>query len=191
MVSSPNHTFFWASLNQQLTSTSCTYLSLLLTTTLLEWFSKREENDRRNYFMINLQESMGWGWDQTRHPWICSQTRIYCQTVTNCAMWPGLIEKCRAKGLSWHERPTKTQCMGVLLHSLIRVTKRHSMSSQGSNIFSSGKLRLWLDCADAQTIWIFAVVPYVAYQPNYAKSAFKHEIMAQHKVNLQEMMAWH
>ena len=47
--------------------------------TLLEWFSGREENDRRNYFMINLQESMGPGRDRTRDPWICSQTRIYCQ----------------------------------------------------------------------------------------------------------------
>ena len=28
MVSSPNHTFFWASLNKQLTSTSCTYFRL-------------------------------------------------------------------------------------------------------------------------------------------------------------------
>ena len=35
-VSSPNHTFSWASLNKQLTSTSCTYFRLKLTTTLLE-----------------------------------------------------------------------------------------------------------------------------------------------------------
>ena len=79
-VSSPNHTFSWASLNKQLTSTSCTYFRLLLTTTLLEWFSGREENDRRNYFMINHHESMGPGRDRTRDPWICSQTRICCQT---------------------------------------------------------------------------------------------------------------
>ena len=58
MISSPNQVFSWASLNKQLTSTSCTYIRLLLTTTLLE-FSRREENDRRNYFMINLHESMG------------------------------------------------------------------------------------------------------------------------------------
>ena len=79
-VSSPNHTFSWASLNKQLTSTSCTYFRLQLTTTLLEWFSGREENDRRNYFMINLHESMGPGRDRTHDPWICSQTRICCQT---------------------------------------------------------------------------------------------------------------
>ena len=42
--------------------------------------SGREENDRRNYFMINLHESMGPGRDRTRDPWICSQTRICCQT---------------------------------------------------------------------------------------------------------------
>ena len=29
------------------------------------------ENDRRNYFMINLHESMG----PTRDPWICNQMR--------------------------------------------------------------------------------------------------------------------
>ena len=79
-VSSPNHTFSWASLNKQLTSTSCTYFRLLLTTNLLEWFSGREENDRRNYFMINLHKSMGPGRDRTRDPWICNQTSISCQT---------------------------------------------------------------------------------------------------------------
>ena len=78
-VSSPNHTFSWASLNKQLTSTLCTYFRLYLTTTLLERFSGREENDRRNYFMIKLHESMGPGQDRTRDPWICSQTRICCQ----------------------------------------------------------------------------------------------------------------
>ena len=30
--------------------------------------------------MINLHESMGPGRDRTRDPWICSQTRICCQT---------------------------------------------------------------------------------------------------------------
>ena len=41
---------------------------------------RKEENDRRNYFMINLHESMGPGRDRTRDPLICSQTRICCQT---------------------------------------------------------------------------------------------------------------
>ena len=35
-VSSPNHTFAWASLTKQFTSASCTYFCMLLTTTLLE-----------------------------------------------------------------------------------------------------------------------------------------------------------
>ena len=48
-VSSPNHTFSWAGLNKRLTSNSCTYFRLYLTTTLLEWISGREENDRRNH----------------------------------------------------------------------------------------------------------------------------------------------
>ena len=32
------------------------------------------------HFMINLHESMGPDRDQTRDPWICSQTRICSQT---------------------------------------------------------------------------------------------------------------
>ena len=32
------------------------------------------------YFIINHHESMGPGRDQTRDPWICSQTRICRQT---------------------------------------------------------------------------------------------------------------
>ena len=79
-VSSLTTLFSWASLNKQLTSTSCKYFCVYLTTTLLEWFRGREENDHRNYFMINLQESMGLGLDWTRDPWICSQTRICCKT---------------------------------------------------------------------------------------------------------------
>ena len=44
------------------------------------WFSEREENDHKNYFMINLYESMGPGLDITGNPWLCSQTRICRQT---------------------------------------------------------------------------------------------------------------
>ena len=35
----------------------------------------KEENDNRNYLMINLHEIMGPGQDQTRDPSICSWTR--------------------------------------------------------------------------------------------------------------------
>ena len=52
---------------------------LQLATTLLEWIGGREENNRRNYFMINLRESMGPGRDLTHNPLICSQMRI-CNT---------------------------------------------------------------------------------------------------------------
>ena len=78
LVRSPNHTFSWASLNKWVTRTSCTYFSLLLTKTLLDWFSGREENDCRNYFMINLHKTPGW--DRTHDPWICSQAHICSQT---------------------------------------------------------------------------------------------------------------
>ena len=43
--------------------------------------SRREMNDRKNDFMINLQESMVPGQDHTHDPWICSQTRIPDVTV--------------------------------------------------------------------------------------------------------------
>ena len=36
--------------------------------------------------------------------------------------------------------------------SLIRVFDKPSMDSQVSNVSSGGKLRLWLDCANAQTL---------------------------------------
>ena len=79
MVSSSNHTFSWASLTKQLTSTSCTYFCLKLTTTFLE-SAGREENGRRTYFMINLHESMGLGRDQICCPWIISHTSICSET---------------------------------------------------------------------------------------------------------------
>ena len=69
-VSSPNHTFSWASFNKQLTSTSCTCFRLWLTTTLLEWFSGREENDRRKYFMIiytKVRDQAGIALATTKH----------------------------------------------------------------------------------------------------------------------------
>ena len=72
--------FFLGRLEQAVNSNSCTYFRLLLTTTILEWISGREENDRRNYFMINLHKSMGPGVDRTQDPWICSQTCICSQT---------------------------------------------------------------------------------------------------------------
>ena len=93
-VSSPNHTFSWASLNKQLTSTWFTYFHLLLTTTLLEWFNGREEDDCSNYFMVNLHKSMGPGQDRTCHPSICSQIGICCFFVLShvvswvrCGTW--------------------------------------------------------------------------------------------------------
>ena len=39
--------------------------------------------------MINLCESIGPGLDQTRDPSICSQIRIYSQTLTDCTTRPG------------------------------------------------------------------------------------------------------
>ena len=99
-VSSPNHTFSWASLNKQLTSTSCTYFRLLLTTTLLEWLSGKEENDCRNYFMINLQDI----WDRARielaTPGSAVRLASVVKHVTDCATRPG-IEMIKQVGTKW------------------------------------------------------------------------------------------
>ena len=48
---------------------------LSLVTSLQQPFmnQQKEENDHRNYFMINLHKSMGPGRDRTLGPWICSQ----------------------------------------------------------------------------------------------------------------------
>ena len=64
-VSSPNHTFSWAGLNKRFND---------------RMNQRKEENDRRNHFMINLHESIGPDRDRTRDPWICRQTRICSQT---------------------------------------------------------------------------------------------------------------
>ena len=69
-VISPNHTFFLGKLDYAVNQYFVHILRLLLTTTILEL-----AGGRRNYFMINLHESTGPGQNQTRDPWICSQTR--------------------------------------------------------------------------------------------------------------------
>ena len=51
----------------------------------------QEENDRRNYFMIYLHESMGPGSDLTCYPWICSRTRYRCSRHLNGLSLAGRI----------------------------------------------------------------------------------------------------
>ena len=87
-VSSPNHTFSWTSLNKQLSSTSCTYSRLYVTDNIPSWMiQRREQNDRINYFMINLHESMGPARDRT----IGSAVRLasVARHITDCATRPG------------------------------------------------------------------------------------------------------
>ena len=71
-VSSPNYTFYLGKLEPVVNQ----YFVLILWLVTYNNASGREENDRRNYFMTNLHEGMGPGWDRTHDPWICSQTRI-------------------------------------------------------------------------------------------------------------------
>ena len=40
-----------------------------------------EENDSRNYFMVNLHESMGLGRYRTHDPWICNQLATDCMEM--------------------------------------------------------------------------------------------------------------
>ena len=107
-VRSPNHTFSWASLNKRLTSTSCTYFRLSRTTTLLEWFSGREENYHRNYLMINPHES-GTGSRTNFH--LCSAVRLASvgKHVTDCATWPSVC-KGYLSSLIW----VQSVCKGYL-----------------------------------------------------------------------------
>ena len=113
-VSSLNRTFSWASLNKQLISTSCTYFRLLLTTTFFEWFSGRDENDYKNYFMIHLHESMGPGRGRTHDPWICSLTRICCQTryqtALRCPTESWLLCIVCLPGVSWWLCGSSSRC---------------------------------------------------------------------------------
>ena len=108
-VSSPNHTFFLGmhdlAVNQYFVHT----LSLVNDNNP-SWISGREENGRRNYFMINLRERMGPDQDPTPTPG--SPVR----NVTNCNTRPGIC--CLDTGFLYllHRRATKRQtnrnCLG-------------------------------------------------------------------------------
>ena len=74
-----NHTFFLGRLEQGVNQYFVHIMSLVTDNNLF-WISGREENGCRNYYMINLHESMGPGRVGARDPWICSQTRICNQT---------------------------------------------------------------------------------------------------------------
>ena len=56
------------------------HILFLVTDKKPSWISRREESDLINYFMINLNVSMGPSQDQTHYPWICSQISICSQT---------------------------------------------------------------------------------------------------------------
>ena len=67
----------------------CVALSPKSTAMAMAGRSVHKENDRRNYFIISLHESMGPGLDRTHDLWICSQTRICSQTcyLLHFAAW--------------------------------------------------------------------------------------------------------
>ena len=79
-VSSTQPHFFLGKLEQAVNQYFVHILSLA-TDNNPSWMIQRKGGEwLRNYFMINLHESMGPGRDPTCDPWICSQTRICCQT---------------------------------------------------------------------------------------------------------------
>ena len=53
--------------------------------------SGREENDRRNYFMINLHESMVPSGIELATPGSAARHAAVARHVTDCAMWPGAM----------------------------------------------------------------------------------------------------
>ena len=60
------------------------------------WMNQRKENDRWNYFMINLHDSMGPGGDRSRDPWICSHTRYrlcYAARFLSVLIWVQIVYK--------------------------------------------------------------------------------------------------
>ena len=89
-VSSPNHTFSWAGLNKRLTSNSCTYFRLKLTTTLLEWIS---EGRRMTIEIISWSISTK-VWDRTgielATPGSAVRQASVARHVTDCATQPGM-----------------------------------------------------------------------------------------------------
>ena len=78
-VSSPNHTCFLGKLDKAFNQYFFHIFSLV-TDNNASWISRREENGRRNYFMIDLYECMGPSRDWFHDPQICSQTRICSRT---------------------------------------------------------------------------------------------------------------
>ena len=54
----------------------------------------REENDRRNYFMINLHESMGRTGIELATPGSAVRLATVARHVTDCATQPGIPGVC-------------------------------------------------------------------------------------------------
>ena len=70
MVSSPNHIFFLGKLDL-VVNQYFLHILLLVTDNNPSWISGREENGGRNYFIIELNKSIGPGRDWTHNP--CDQ----------------------------------------------------------------------------------------------------------------------
>ena len=118
-------TLFFLGKLEQAVNQFFVHILLLVTDSNPSWMIQRKgeewpKNDRRNYFLINIHESMGPSRDRTRDPWICSQTHICCQTCYRLhygarkgAQWlSGRVLDSRPKG-RWFE-PHRRHCVVVL-----------------------------------------------------------------------------
>ena len=74
-------TLFFLGKLEQAVNQYFVHIISLVTDNNPSWISRREENDRKNCFIINLHESKWPGRDRTSYPWICSETRICYQTL--------------------------------------------------------------------------------------------------------------
>ena len=82
VVSSPNHTFFLGKLDQAVNQ----YF-----VHLPSWISGREENGCRNYFTINLCQSMGQGWVELATPGSAFQWD-FAQIMSLISQWTSTMK---------------------------------------------------------------------------------------------------
>ena len=91
-VSSPNHTFSAGKL-EQADNQYLVHIHSLVTDNNPSWINGKKENGRRNYFMINLHESMGRLKIKLMTPGSAVRQVAAARHITDCALWPDLISK--------------------------------------------------------------------------------------------------
>ena len=94
---------------------------LLVTDNNPSWISRNEENDCRNYFMINLHESMGPGRDLTRNPGSGVRQISAARQFTDCAAYIYVLCLWQRKSMSiWLTICWRTQFQGIKCFSQVK-----------------------------------------------------------------------